>query len=171
MVRPSHSEPEHFPASSHPGISGEAGDTQADQASSSILNRGQARILVVNGDRSFCFVCKEILREAGYRPALSFEAGEAWERLGREHFDLVLWDLDLPGMPGVDLIEWEPRSPLSGGRLPAIFLSVHGPGEARTRPGGLPAACLSKPIDFPDLLEKIHEALGSPGGLFGEKRA
>ncbi|MBI3392717.1 MAG: response regulator [Nitrospirae bacterium] len=125
----------------------------------------------MNGDRSFCFVCKEILREAGYRPALSFEAGEAWERLGREHFDLVLWDLDLPGMPGVDLIEWEPRSPLSGGRLPAIFLSVHGPGEARTRKGRLPAACLSKPIDFPVLLEKIHEALGSPAGLFGEKGA
>ncbi|MBI1864313.1 MAG: response regulator [Nitrospirae bacterium] len=125
----------------------------------------------MNGDRSFCFVCKEILREAGYRPALSFEAGEAWERLGREHFDMVLWDLDLPGMPGVDLIEWEPRSPLSGGRLPAIFLSVHGPGEARTRKGRLPAACLSKPIDFPVLLEKIHEALGSPAGLFGEKGA
>lgn len=142
-----------------------------DEAGLPILNRGQARILVVNGDRTFCFVCKEILREAGYRTELSFEAGEAWERLGREHFDLVLWDLDLPGMPGVDLIDWEPRSPLSGGRLPAIFLSVHGPGEERTRSASLPAAYLSKPIDFPILLERIQEALGGPPGLFGEKRA
>lgn len=142
-----------------------------DKPGPPILNRGQARILVVNGDRTFCFVCKEILREAGYRPAMSFEAGEAWERLGREHFDLVLWDLDLPGMPEVDLIEWEPRSPLSGGRLPAIFLSVHAPGEARTRADRLPTACLSKPIDFRVLLEKIQEALGGPAGLFGEKRA
>ena len=136
-----------------------------DEAGLPILNRGQARILVVNGDRTFCFVCKEILREAGYRPALSFDAGEAWERLGREHFDLVLWDLDLPGMPGG-------RPDRLGTAVAPLRRTPSGHFPLGSRAGGRENALRQSAGGLSEQADRLpHPSGEDPGGAGGPSRA
>lgn len=62
-------------------------------------------ILVVDDDRAMRSFLAMVLRDAGYQVEEAVSAMEALEQLRRTDFDLVLTDLRMPGMSGVDLIK------------------------------------------------------------------
>jgi two-component system, NtrC family, response regulator AtoC len=62
-------------------------------------------ILVVDDDRAMRSFLTMVLRDGGYRVQEAASATQALEQLGRTDFDLVLTDLRMPGMSGVDLIK------------------------------------------------------------------
>ncbi len=61
------------------------------------------RILVVEDDRSAGELLRDALASVGWELGLSFSGDEARSRLDREAFDIVVADVDLPGMSGIDL--------------------------------------------------------------------
>ena len=60
-------------------------------------------ILVVDDEEGICELLKQLLIESGYAVWTCSEASEALEELKKEHIDLVLTDVRLPGMSGVEL--------------------------------------------------------------------
>jgi two-component system KDP operon response regulator KdpE len=68
------------------------------------------RILIVDDEPQICRVMRAILCTAGYAVADARSGGEAMEILRRENFDLILLDVNLPGISGIqtcrEIREW-----------------------------------------------------------------
>jgi DNA-binding response OmpR family regulator len=70
-------------------------------------------VLVADGEASVRRVLARLLEQAGYRVALAVDAADALGELRRETPGLLLLDVDLPGGPGLQVLEDARR----GGRL------------------------------------------------------
>ena len=62
------------------------------------------RVLIVDDEQSICDVLTISLKKEGYVVAAETNPRRALERLKREPFDLVLQDLKMPEMDGIDLL-------------------------------------------------------------------
>ncbi|MDD2273590.1 MAG: sigma-54 dependent transcriptional regulator [Desulfuromonadaceae bacterium] len=82
-----------------------------------------ARILVVDDKQSFCFMIKGYLEDAGYEAASAASGAEALAELEQGRFDLVLSDMIMPEMDGVELLRHvRSRYP----ELPFVITTAHG---------------------------------------------
>lgn len=114
----------------------------------------KGRVLVVEDNASFARPLHATLIVAGYDVVVA-ESAEAAERvLGRQAVDVVLSDVDLPGMDGVTLAGRHPQTPfvLMTGSLP----------ERRAGATAHPP-CLTKPLDLPRLFALLREAIAASG--------
>lgn len=62
------------------------------------------RILVVDDSITVREVQKQILRARGYDVETAVDGQDGWRRLGQERYDLVVSDVDMPKMTGLQLI-------------------------------------------------------------------
>jgi len=62
------------------------------------------RILIVEDEVDLALGVRDALAHAGFRPDVAHDGRRALERLRAEPFDLVVLDLMLPGMNGLDLL-------------------------------------------------------------------
>ncbi len=116
-----------------------------------------ARILVVDDDTSFLRLLTLRLDSEGYETEPVESADAAIRAITRFNPDLVITDLRMDGMDGIDLLgELQRRRP----GLPVVLLTAHGtiPEAVRATQTGA-FAFLTKPIDNQELREKIREAL------------
>ena len=63
------------------------------------------KVLHVDDDPMNLRVVQEILGAFGHQAVMACSGAEALERLAVEHFDLMLLDIHMPGMTGIDVIE------------------------------------------------------------------
>jgi two-component system alkaline phosphatase synthesis response regulator PhoP len=89
-----------------------------------------ARILVVDHDRELVRLVRTYLEEGGYEVLVAYDGETALHLLRREHPDLMLLDLMLPGRRAVDLAR-ATRGDVDLAALPIITLDarVEGPGQ------------------------------------------
>ncbi len=62
------------------------------------------KILLVDDEPENCFVVSKALQEEGHQAVSTFSGEEALEQLGRERPDLVMLDIRMPGMDGVEVL-------------------------------------------------------------------
>jgi two-component system, NtrC family, response regulator AtoC len=115
------------------------------------------RILVADDEPLFLRTTAELLRKAGYECVGAADGNAALQALAREHFDLVLSDLNMPGNLKLELLregrrQW-PEIPLiiitGAPSLPTAIESVR---------LGI-ADYLLKPVKYDDLLASVRRAL------------
>ncbi|GMU36397.1 MAG: sigma-54 dependent transcriptional regulator [Phycisphaerae bacterium] len=108
-----------------------------------------AHILVVEDEEILAKNLADALRYAGHEVTLFHAAETAVDRLEEVAPDLVLLDLRLPGMTGLELLAaWRGR----GSRVPAIIMTAHG--NIETAVEAIKAGAddfLTKPIDLKEL--------------------
>ncbi|MBP9106845.1 MAG: response regulator, partial [Gemmatimonadaceae bacterium] len=63
------------------------------------------RILVVDDDRAFRLSTCALLRHDGYQADDAADGAAAAEALRARHYDLMLLDLKMPGIDGLQLLE------------------------------------------------------------------
>jgi CheY-like chemotaxis protein len=63
------------------------------------------KVLHVDDDPMNLRVVQEILAAFGHQAVMACSGGEALERLALEGFDVVLLDIHMPGMTGLDVIQ------------------------------------------------------------------
>ncbi|MGB9610125.1 MAG: response regulator, partial [Bryobacteraceae bacterium] len=72
-------------------------------------------ILIVEDDRRLAALLQRCLREEGYQTAAAADGATAWSMCQAAAFDLVILDLMLPGLDGMELLR---RLRASGNRTP-----------------------------------------------------
>jgi two-component system chemotaxis response regulator CheY len=83
---------------------------------------------------------------------------EALRRLPRERFDLIVTDVNMPDINGLELVSFVRRNPAHA-RVPLVIVSTEGSERDREKGMALGAdAYLVKPFE-PDDLQRIVEAL------------
>ena len=116
----------------------------------------RTKTLVVDDDRGARELMKRILVRAGYEVFVAADAEEALSQFQRHEPDLVLMDVVLPGMSGVDAL----RAMKQARRdrwLPVILISVRDTSEEILE--GLKAGAddyLTKPVVIEQLLAKLR---------------
>jgi DNA-binding response OmpR family regulator len=82
-----------------------------------------ARILVVDDDQGLLDLLERMLTRLGAVPSIVETGGEALEALKSQQFDLVILDLMLPDIDGLDVLA-QIREELHLDGLPVIILSA-----------------------------------------------
>ncbi|WP_375409341.1 response regulator [uncultured Methylobacterium sp.] len=115
---------------------------------------GSARILVVDDDADVRHVTASFLSSFGYRETEAGDAREALDLLALQDFDLVVADLAMPGMTGVELVNAIRRHGLT---VPVLILTGHA--EAVEIPAGIPV--LAKPFESSELAATVAHLIVS----------
>ena len=119
------------------------------------MNRG-VRILLIDDDRSITTPLRRILAGEGHKVELVQDGAEGLARACAQTFDMVLTDLQLPGLPGLDLIR---QLHAAKPHLPIIVLTGHGTAESAIEATKFGAYdYLLKPLEIPQLLNLLHKA-------------
>jgi response regulator RpfG family c-di-GMP phosphodiesterase len=71
-----------------------------------VIKSDDIRLLVVDDERSICDILSQYLRIKGYTVLVAKNAEDAINILKKEKIDLVLSDIKMPGMSGVELLKW-----------------------------------------------------------------
>jgi CheY-like chemotaxis protein len=121
-----------------------------------------AQLLLVDEDPGTLLGLGGILRAAGYRVITASSGMQAVERLGRHRVDLVLADLHLPDMSGLEFLQYVRRTRRT---LPFVvvtgFASTH---DAVTAMRLGAADVLEKPVRDESLLRAVQAALRAAPG-------
>jgi len=67
------------------------------------MARGQARILLVDDEQAVQTLLTYPLRKEGYEVVGAMDGQEALDRFGEERFDLVVLDIMLPKLDGIEV--------------------------------------------------------------------
>ncbi|HEX9898787.1 MAG TPA: sigma-54 dependent transcriptional regulator [Candidatus Methylomirabilis sp.] len=114
------------------------------------MARGKASILVVDDEPAMRLLVTSILRDEGHDVTAAANGEEALQLIERRHYHLIISDLKMPGMSGVDLLERvKQEDPETAVILLTAFGTVEGAVEAM-RKGA--AHYLLKPLANPDEL-------------------
>jgi two-component system cell cycle sensor histidine kinase/response regulator CckA len=77
------------------------------KADSALSAPNRETILVVDDHPALCEVARILLKRCGYRVLIAYDASQAKEMVrDNPHIDLLLTDIEMPGMPGDQLAEW-----------------------------------------------------------------
>ena len=125
------------------------------------IKAGQTHIMVVDDDGDLLRLMSFRLRAAGYEIACAESGEQALGMLSISQPDLVITDLQMGGMSGLELFNSiHDEHPT----LPVIILTAHGtiPDAVNATRNGV-ASFLTKPFDSQVLLENIDNALRMSG--------
>jgi DNA-binding NtrC family response regulator len=114
-----------------------------------------ARILVIEDDEEMKSLLEDFLTEEGYEADSANNGSEAFGKLARKPFDLVITDIRMPGLTGLDILsavkKFQPE-------MPVIVITAFGGEEVHRRSMARGAdGYLEKPIHFHKLKTLIQE--------------
>jgi two-component system sensor histidine kinase RpfC len=114
-------------------------------------------ILVADDNRTNQRVVGKILERAGFETVIVGNGEEALDALAEARFDLVLMDVNMPIMNGIEATKLYRFSSLGQPHVPIVALTADTTPEAARRcmEAGMDA-CVTKPIEPAKLLEMIH---------------
>ncbi len=126
---------------------------------------GRLRVLVVDDSLTVRQVERKLLEGRGYDVAVAVDGMDGWNTLQGERFDLVITDVDMPRMNGIELVRRIKEHP-SLRALPVMIISYKDREEDRLL--GLEAGAnyyLTK-SSFHDesLLDAVRDLIGEPEG-------
>lgn len=112
-------------------------------------------VLVVDDEPVNCLVLDAMLAPEGYVVRSAATGEEALAMLAESPVDVVLMDLSLPGIDGVEACR-RIRAMPGGELVPVVVVTAHGEREARIRAKAAGADdFLAKPVDEAELLARV----------------
>jgi len=123
-----------------------------------------AKILLVEDNEISRDLLSRRLRRSGYEIVMAVDGNQAISMAQREHPDVILMDMTLPGIDGWDATR-ELRRRRETSRIPVIALTAHTLPADRAR--ALAAGCDEyepKPVELSGLVHKIETLLANGRG-------
>ena len=120
-------------------------------------------ILVAEDDPASRELMREILEAEGYRVLEACDGGEALQKMGETEPDLVLLDIQMPGIDGFAVLRQLRQNP-SYATLPVVALTAYAMQGDREKflAAGFDAY-LTKPVDATALRAQIQQLLTQSG--------
>lgn len=117
-----------------------------------------ARILVIEDDEEMRSLLEDFLREEGYEADSANSGSEAFGKLAWKPFNLVITDIRMPGVTGLDILSAVKKIQPN---MPVIVITAFGGEEVYRRSVSRGAdGYLEKPIHFQKLRTLIEEMVG-----------
>jgi diguanylate cyclase (GGDEF)-like protein len=139
-----------------------ASPAQVMDAITQILNRErtvEARVLIVDDDPLVLGALEHLLAPRGYRITTLDEPSRFWDVLEESPPDLVLLDVEMPGLTGIDLCR-ALRTDLRWAGVPVLFLTAHGDADTIQKVFGAGADdYVAKPVIGPELVTRVANRL------------
>ena len=115
------------------------------------------RILVIEDDEEMRSLLKDFMEEEGFEVQTIDNGSEAFRKLMKELFDLIITDIRMPGLSGLDVLpgirKLQPEAPI-------LVITAFGSGEVCRKALERGAtAYLEKPIHLINLRRLISEML------------
>lgn len=137
-------------------------DAEADTAGAGAADgTEQARILVVDDDANTRELLARRLQKRGFEVATAPDGIEGLRRIETEKWDLVLLEIMLPGMSGLEVLE-RVRRERSRSELPIILATALD--DASDKVEGLERGAndyVTKPFDFPVVIARVRSQLAA----------
>ncbi len=117
------------------------------------------KILLVEDDAAIVTTLRRVLADEGYEVAIEKTGDAGLARAKADPFDVVITDLKLPGLSGLELVrELHGAKP----RLPIVMMTAHGTTETAieaTQSGAYDY--LLKPFEMPELLKLVEQSVAA----------
>lgn len=115
------------------------------------------RVLVVDDDLEMCGLLSDVLKGEGFSAITTHDSLEASKILKKEEFDIIITDLKMKGLKGLDLLEETKRvSPLT----PVIIITAFGTIESAIQAMKMGAYdYITKPFQMDELILTVRKAL------------
>jgi DNA-binding response OmpR family regulator len=120
------------------------------------MARGQARILLVDDEQAVQTLLTYPLRKEGYEVVGAMDGQEALDRFGEERFDLVVLDIMLPKLDGIEVC----RRLRTRSQVPIIMLTAKG--DEVDKVAGLEMGAddyITKPFSVREFRSRVRAAL------------
>ena len=123
------------------------------------------KILLIEDDAGIAAALKKDLQTEGYEVAVAVRGDEGNARAQNEPWDVVITDLKMPGLSGLDLVA---QLHVAKPKLPIIMMTAFGTTETAIEATKLGAYdYLLKPFDMAEMLDAVAKAVAS-GRLMSE---
>lgn len=127
------------------------------------MARSSKRILVVDDDPDTCALIIDVLTDDGYTVCSRLSGERALEVLRQERFDLVLADIKMPRVSGLDLLG---RIRDTGRDTKVIMMTAYASTESAIQALRRGASdYLVKPFSLKDLRSRVRQALSEEVGV------
>jgi len=113
------------------------------------------RILIVDDEPDIALILKLQLEDAGYQTVRAQDGVEALEAIARQGFSLILLDIKMPRVDGLEVL-----SRIRGEETPVVMMTAHGSEDIAVdamKKGALDY--ISKPFSTDDMLQKVDRAV------------
>jgi len=118
------------------------------------------RVLVVDDEAGFCDFIGHYLSARGFEVETAFRTSQALEMLNQEHFDVVLADVMIPSMDGLEMLrQIKQTKPQVNVIMMTAYASLDKALKAITYGG---ADLLIKPFALSNLVQTINRVLAEP---------
>ena len=118
-------------------------------------NNNKKRILVIEDDEEMRALLRDVIEEEGYKTDSVNNGSEAFRKLVKESFDLIITDIRMPGLTGLDIL---PGMKKLQPEAPVIVITAFGSEEVQRKAFEKGAnAYLEKPIHLQKLRRLIHD--------------
>ncbi|HTS00360.1 MAG TPA: sigma-54 dependent transcriptional regulator, partial [Bacteroidota bacterium] len=122
-----------------------------------MAQQAPGRIMIVDDDLAFRVGTHALLEDHGYAPTIAVNGEEAKAKLGEQEVDLILSDLVMPGVNGIELLQFV-RSAHPG--IPVIMVTGFASIATAVEAMRLGARdYVTKPCENDELLIKVRRAL------------
>ena len=122
------------------------------------------KILVIDDDKLVLGTLKRLLKTEGYNVATGQSGDEALERIRQSNFDLIISDIRMPGIDGLETLK-EIRAYLSKEgreRIPELVITGYDNDDNRKRATeSKVAGYITKPFDLKELLTNIESNISA----------
>jgi DNA-binding response OmpR family regulator len=121
------------------------------------MDDNKKRILVVEDDEEMRSLLKDFFEEDGFEIDTVSNGSEAFRKIAREPFNLIITDIRMPGLTGLDIL---PGIKKLQPEVSIIVITAFGSEEVRRKALERGAtAYLEKPILFNKLRTLVHEVV------------
>lgn len=122
-------------------------------------NERQLRFLVVDDNEDIRDVFCRLVERAGHVASTAYDGQDAVETLERDRFDVMLLDLTMPRMTGVEVVRWLRDRPDVAPDLRIVVISAWaGENRAVLQELGI-TTVMQKPLRIQQLTDLIAETL------------
>lgn len=118
------------------------------------------KILVIDDEELIVRTLTKLFKKSGFEPFVVKSGQEAMVSVKKEKFDLIISDMRIPGISGVDVVKMIGETLMGQGIKPppVIFITGYADEECEKKAKELnPAAYIYKPFNISDLLDKVNK--------------
>lgn len=122
---------------------------------------GRARVLVVDDSITVREYHRQLLERNGYDVELAVDGKSAWAALGERSFDIVVTDVEMPGLDGFDLVR-KIRAEPTLARVPTVLVTSRESAEDRRKgvDAGVDLYLVKRRFDDDSLVQAVRELAG-----------